>query len=566
MDKLALLHELESQYAFPVSDRRMVIRLRTKKDDGYEKIQVLFNNKYTFPQEQRSQDMELCYCDGDFDYYETTLALEDSRLAYVFRFVNAGKTYFYSESGLSETYDFKTSYFDFFQLSYINDADILKEPSWVKSAVFYEIFIDRFYYADKEKDRSYITLPWGKIPTNHDFAGGDIRGIIEKLDYLEDLGINALYLTPIFRSDTNHKYDTIDYFEVDPQFGTMEDLKELVRKAHEKGIRIVLDAVFNHCSSKSKRFQDVLTNGKNSRYHDWFVIHGDKPDTKTVNYETFADCNYMPKINTSNEEVQDYLCSIGTYYIKEVGIDGWRLDVSDEVSHAFWRMFRLAIKKANPEAVLIGENWHNSYPFLMGDQLDSVMNYAFTKALYDCFVYGKLSAEGLSNKLNGLLMRNKGPANDMMLNLLDSHDTFRFYSLVKNDQDLLLQALAILFLYVGMPCLYYGTEIPLEGGYDPDCRRCFDWTALEKDTPYRDKLKELVALRKLPAIQEGKIRITAKDSFLKIRREDGKETYTLYVNLGKESKELLEKGKMVTGNGYKNNAVAKKGYVIIKGE
>ena len=223
---------------------------------------------------------------------------------------------------------------------------------WMRSAVFYQIFVERFRQGNEKKDTSYINMKWDEKPTPKSFAGGDLAGIIEKMDYLKELGINALYLTPVFRSISNHKYDIIDYFTVDPQFGTKEELRQLVKLAHENGIRVVLDAVFNHCSMEMQQFQDVLEKGRESRFYDWFIIDGDFPEPEKMNYECFAACNYMPKLNTANEEVQDFLLEIAIYWIREADIDGWRLDVSDEVSHGFWRRFRKAVKKENslPEA------------------------------------------------------------------------------------------------------------------------------------------------------------------------------------------------------------------------
>lgn len=192
-------------------------------------------------------------------------------------------------------------------------------------------------------------------------------------------------------------------------------------------MRIVLDAVFNHCSDELMQFQDVKEKGRASEYYDWFVIHGDKPDAEAKNYEMFASCEYMPKFNTSNPEVQEYLCNIGVYYISKYNIDGWRLDVSDEVSHDFWRKFRKAVKAVREDCIIIGENWHDASNYLKGDQYDSIMNYAFTKACLDYFATGRLKAAGMADKLNDLLARNTDTVNGMLLNLLDSHDTHRFF-------------------------------------------------------------------------------------------------------------------------------------------
>ena len=224
--------------------------------------------------------------------------------------------------------------------------------------------------------------------------------------------------------------------------------------AHEKNIRVVLDAVFNHCSMEMKQFQDVLEKGKASPYYHWFLIDGDFPDPEKMNYECFAACNYMPKLNTANEEVQNFLLEVATYWIREADIDGWRLDVSDEVSHEFWRKFRKAVKEEKSDSVIIGENWHDAYAYLMGDQYDSIMNYAFTKASLDYFAKGVFSAKQMAEKLSSNLMRNTEPVNCMMLNLLDSHDTHRFYTEVNRDKAKVLAAIALEMIFPGAPCIY----------------------------------------------------------------------------------------------------------------
>lgn len=274
MNKCALLHIVDSSYCFPVSENEIVLRLRTAKDD-IVRAQVIYESKYVIGQTQKRAEMKKLYVTEPYDFYEVKLTLEDTRLAYVFYVDDGTERYFISEDGATETYDFSIGYYNFFQYPYINEADITECVPWMKSAVFYQIFVDRFHRGDFRKDASYINCKWGDIPTPKSFAGGDIKGIIEKLDYIRSLGCNAIYLTPIFSSISNHKYDISDYYQVDPQFGTNADLKELVRTAHRKGTRIVLDAVFNHCSDRMMQFQDVIKKGKKSRYFDWFVIKGD---------------------------------------------------------------------------------------------------------------------------------------------------------------------------------------------------------------------------------------------------------------------------------------------------
>lgn len=523
MNKEAILHIPKSQYAFAYNQKELRIRLRAAKDD-LDKVEIIYAVKYNWLTDRKSKQMQKSYSDALYDYYMVTLDVPDSRIGYIFLLQSGEEKYYYSEEGLTIEYNHDKSYYNFFQYPYINETDLHKKVDWCDRAIFYQIFVDRFHMGSCSKDRNYIDKDWGELPKPKGFYGGDLPGITEKLDYLQDLGINSIYLTPIFQSPSNHKYDTIDYEEVDAMFGTNRDLKELVESAHKRGIKILLDAVFNHCSCLCKQFQDVLRKGKKSVYYDWFIIRGDRPVLEQMNYECFAACNYMPKWNTNNPEVQKFLLHIATKWIKEYGIDGWRLDVADEVSHDFWRQFRKAVKAAKPDALIVGENWHDSRPWLEGDQFDSIMNYSFTKACLDYFAYEKYSAQRFCERLSEILMRNTDQVNEMMLNLLDSHDTERFLTNVGENADKLKCALAVLFFFVGMPCIYYGTEIGTAGGYDPDSRRTFDWDKTHWNMDIYNTVKDLIRLRKEQI--GGGIRIYAQNDLLVIERG----TLSLIVN------------------------------------
>ena len=518
MIEQAIYHKPETEYGYAKDGKTFCLRIRTARQD-YPKITVVYGGKYDFWETQYRKEMTLSYRDRLYNYYTLEIQPKDIRFVYVFELRQDKEVFYYSEDGLTDTYDFKLNFYNAFQIAYINDSDVHKSVSWMQNACFYQIFIDRFFQGDYDKDTDYINLPWGQIPNPKSFAGGDLKGIQKKLPYLQELGINALYLTPIFKSISNHKYDIQDYFTVDAMFGSNEDFTALVDAAHAKGIRVVIDAVFNHVSDQCCQFQDVLKNGKKSKYFDWFIIHGDEVDQETVNYEIFSICHYMPKWNTSNPEVQDFLISIAVHWIKEYHIDGWRLDVSDEVSHHFWRRFRDAVKAANPECAIIGENWHNANSYLQGDQYDSIMNYAFTKACLDFFAFDALDAAGFADKLNELLMRNTETVNAMMLNLLDSHDTHRFFTQVGENKAKLESALAVLYLFVGAPCIYYGTEIALPGGYDPDCRRTMDWEqAAERDGTWK-LIRKLANLKKNePALHGHQIKAYAQGNVFCLER------------------------------------------------
>ena len=504
----------------PDADQQVTLRFRTARGDVDSVYYVENGQKTEIPLWKVSSDQQ-------FDYYERRILVDTVPVGYYFHVVKGRDFCYYNRLGAVDMVQ------DCFNFRITPGFHV---PDWAKGAVIYQIFVDRFFCGNTKKDRSYINMEWGALPTPKSFAGGDLCGIIEKLDYLKDLGITAIYLTPIFRSISNHKYDTMDYMQIDPQFGTKEEFGELVRMAHAHGIRIVLDAVFNHCSMQMQQFCDVMEKGAESPYYDWFLIDGAYPVPSRANYECFAECTYMPKLDTANREVQEYLIGIACYWIREYGIDGWRLDVSDEVSHVFWRRFREAVKKEKADAVIIGENWHDAYPYLRGDQYDSIMNYAFTKACLDYFARKTFDAKQMAEKLSSNLMRNMEPVNRMMLNLLDSHDTHRFYSEVGENPDRLLAALALEMVFPGAPCIYYGTEICTPGGYDPDSRRCFDWEKVHTDTDVRKKLTELTHIRSCTAITDGNVELAAENGMLCVRRKTGGEGVSLYINMTEEQR------------------------------
>lgn len=565
MNGAGILHIPDSRYCFAIGTKDLVIRIRLAKEDKNTKVSLIYGKKYDYHLRRQSKELSISYEDQTFVYFETTLCLNDTRLAYIFCLEDKKETFYFSEDGLTKEYDFDEGFYNFFQMPYINQADVFPSLSWMKEAIFYQIFVDRFAQGDFKKDQSYITMQWGDAPTPKNFAGGDLLGILEHLDYLSDLGVTALYLTPIFQSPSNHKYDTVNYYKIDEQFGSKEHLKLLIEAAHQKGIRIILDAVFNHCSVLSKEFTDVLRKGRKSKYYDWFLIEGDFPDVEEVNYECFASCHYMPKWNTSNPAVQEHLIQIGLYWIGEFDIDGWRLDVSDEVSHQFWRKFRIAVKNEKKDCVLIGENWHDAYPYLMGDQYDSIMNYAFTKACLDCFATERFSAEGMSDQLNHILMRNMEQVNQMNLNLLDSHDTHRIFTQLGKSKEKLLAALSLTFVFPGVPCLYYGTEICMEGGYDPDSRRTFDWNKENWDNAVLEKIKALTFLKRDKRIQDGKVKIYSKGHLLIIERILNNDKLVFYLNLGNQPQEIQLGEKVLIENELKNyNLLMPYGFVLFE--
>lgn len=536
MNKEALSHIPKSNYAYAYKENELHIRLRTAKND-MDQVYLVFGVKYDWQNKQK-HPMKKILTDEYFDYYQYNIIQEDSRIGYYFELYSGNERVCYTEAGLVDEFNDTLAYCYFFQYPFINSVDVHKEPEWVKEAVFYSIFVERFYNGNVENSPANLDN-WDDNPKPTSFLGGDLQGIIDQLDYLYDLGINGLYLTPIFESPSNHKYDIVNYYEIDPYFGDKKTLKELVEKAHARGIKIVLDAVFNHCSSYFPPFMDAVRKGKASEYFDWFYIDENSLQQETPSYKMFGYVTSMPKMKTSNPALKKYLLDAVRYWTTEFGIDGWRLDVSDEIDHQFWRDFRAVVKSINKEAIIIGENWHDALPWLMGDQFDSVMNYSVTKLCIDYFAQNNITSKRFEEKLSSVLIRYPDQVNEAMLNLLDSHDTERFLTTCKEDTKALKNAAAFLFGYIGIPCTYYGTEIGMDGNYDPGCRKGFDWNKEQWDMELYQYYKKLIKIRKEePALKYGSIEFKSTDQVFIMKRSFEKQKIYVLINTTKQNQEI----------------------------
>jgi cyclomaltodextrinase len=346
-------------------------------------------------------------------------------------------------------------------------------PDWVKDSIFYQIFPDRFYNGDKSTELTMIEQ-WGNPPTRENFFGGDLQGIQEKLVYLQELGINGVYLNPIFKGRTNHKYDTEDYFNIDPSFGNNELFTKLSLEIHKRSMHLILDGVFNHCGEQFRPFKNVKKFGEKSKYSQWFNIISYPITDNPLNYYTCAGCTYLPKFNHENPDVRKYLYRVAIHWIKKGFIDGWRLDCVQKVPKSFWQDFRKKVKKANDQAYLIGELWYDPATWLQGDTFDGVTNYLLRELIINYFSKGVLDAEDFSYEVTSLLRRLDNSAFSMF-NLLGCHDTPRIFTVFGGDINRLLMAIVFQFTFVGVPLIYYGDEIGIAGEEDPDCRRTMIW-------------------------------------------------------------------------------------------
>ena len=516
MNTLAVVHRGRDGDCFPLDPCTFRIRISVARDD-FDRIELCYAmNKYRWDQERKTVPLIKVNTDRERDYYQADISGRDTRLAYIFLLYQGEDLFFFSEEGLSRQYAFEYGHYTYFQYPFIHACDVHRVVSWADTAVMYQIFPERFACGLGGKD--YVNTPWDARPAPKSFYGGDLAGIEQHLGYLQDLGVNCVYLTPVHPSPSNHKYDVTDYETVDAAFGGEIAFRSLIKAVHSRGMRLMLDGVFNHCSERFGPFQDVLCKGKDSVYRHWFLIDGECINQARTNYRMFGSVPYMPKLNTGHPEVIEHFCAIGARWVRDYHIDGWRLDVMDEISDAFIRSFRVAVKRENPDALILGEAWHQSGHWLKGDQLDGVMNYALTKALMDCLANRTLDAQGLAERLIRIQAGIPPNSARMMMNLIGSHDTHRFLTLVKGDKRLMKLALCILFFYVGIPCVYYGDEVGMEGGYDPDCRRGFPWDERRWDHSLRALVQTLCRLRTDGCLAGDEISIRADGHILRITR------------------------------------------------
>ncbi|MFN8420542.1 MAG: alpha-amylase family glycosyl hydrolase [Anaerolineae bacterium] len=375
-------------------------------------------------------------------------------------------------------------------------------PAWVADSIFYQIFPERFANGDPSNDPAGV-VSWESTPTRENFFGGDLQGILDRLPYLEQLGINAIYMTPVFKARSNHKYDTCDYMTVDPAFGSNELLGKLIDSAHNRGIRIVLDAVFNHCGDGFWAFEDVAQRGKQSPYWDWFMVRDYPLQMNPPSYQTCGGAAFLPKLNTRNLEVQDYLLKVAAYWISEYGIDGWRLDVPWKADFDFWRRFRDVVKGIDPQSYIVGEFWRDAREWLAGDTCDAVMNYPLRDTILDFSARDSMDGEDFAYEVNRL-QKVYGNAASVQLNLLGSHDTARILTVCREDVGRTQIAATALFTTIGVPMVYYGDEIGMTGENDPDCRKPMQWDSAKWNPTLTDTFRRLIKARKQhPALVSG---------------------------------------------------------------
>ena len=485
IDRKGILHIPNSNYAYAPDEQHFCVRIRTSKGNLtactlYYADRVCQTTPITFSAIQ----MEEVATDREFTYYEVCFPTPYSRVCYYFKLETTDEWSYYYSGIYTQTLAVITiggrildSRSEYYQYPAILRTELAQVPEWLKKACVYNIFPDSFadgtiHLAGKAKK---ARLDGGRISQSN--LGGTIRGITENLNYIRNLGCNCIYLNPIFTASSYHKYDTIDYYHIDPCFGTNEDLHHLVEEAHKRDMRVILDGVFNHCGNEFFAFRDVVQNGKDSAYYHWFydIQLPIRVENNAPNYTCFAYVPEMPKLNTANPEVQQYFADVCRYWVGKYKIDGWRLDVANEVSKDFWRTFKRAAREVNPDCVLIGEVWENAQDWLKYDLFDSTMDYDFRRHCRDFFALHTIDAAEFDARITDLRMRYPEPYWRAQLNLLDSHDVARFLSLCQGNIDRFKQAIVFQMLFPGVPSVFYGDELGIPGLQESEYRSPMPW-------------------------------------------------------------------------------------------
>ena len=534
MQSLPFIYHGQSSDWLVREGNTLLVTLITDKAMTYSKVML----RHEPDNEEYLIEMVLSHSDKYLNYWTASFELNHDRdvTHYVFKLLTKQGQFWLAGNGVTRRIPAKESHFKY------NACH--QPPEWVHQQVFYQIFPDRFCngkpdisvkqdeYLVSGGTKAVVAKQWGEpVDTKHgyggcEFYGGDLYGVEEKLDYLQQLGVTALYLNPIFTAPSNHKYDCADYLQIDPHLGTNDHFAQLCDNLHQRGMKVMLDAVFNHTSTEHPWFNlqglqptSGAYQSPQSPYRDYYFFDGD-----SHHYIGWKGIQSLPVLNFENQQVRDYIYQSEDSVIKRwlkppYQIDGWRFDVIHMLGEGegaknnahYVKAFRQAAKQVNPDCYVLGEHFFEASQWLQGDQEDGAMNYyGFAHPVRALLARLDISFDPIEISVNDFVTwqaeaRAKLPWQNQLaqLNQLDSHDTARFLELVKHQPELFKIATSMLFSYVGTPCIYYGTEIGMLGSHDPDNRRTMDWDAVEH-SDYLPWLQQLIKIRKQsPALYKG---------------------------------------------------------------
>lgn len=575
MNFASVFHQTSQQMCYPLNENELMINLKTGYDvDG---VYLCFNDPYMANKDGWIYDRIKVITKKKLQHHlwwSVVVQPQFKRAKYYFELISNNQKYYYFEDGFITEDELKNEkkLLQYFIFPWMNKSDINLAPSWPQDIVWYQIFPDRFYRSENSEVDTSLSLWREGSVSNEERFGGNLLGIVDKIPYLKKLGFNGIYLNPIMEAGTNHKYDTKNYHKIDPAFGSNEDFKHLVQIAHKNGIKIMVDAVFNHSGTEFEPWLDVLKNGQNSKFADWFMINNwdnlkSQKYTTDGNYYSFAFTGLMPKLNTNNPEVIEYFCTICRDWILEFDIDAIRFDVGNEISHKFLKVLRENLLTLKPDIYLLGEIWHNSISWLLGDEYDAVMNYPLLSGINDFYINKFKTKHDFECMINHCYTMYMNQTNKILFNLLDSHDTMRLINRV-NDLNIFYQQLTILLTVPGSPSIYYGTEIALEGENDPDCRRLIPWSKLD-DPNYCfliNQLKNLLSIRHQYLATKSLNFIFSnnykQDRVIEYIKKAGNQEICVLLNCSDEDVSVNDNDQILFACNYKDGILAKNGTLI----
>lgn len=534
MEKSAIIFEKNRDYIYHLQDDIYEVKILTKRDD-IESVEFLYNDKY-FNKDGHllvpSTSLILLkkYITNYHDVFMGRFCFTGVAMSFYFRLkdkkgqvINYGAYHFFNDIfNVNNMFD---------AVPYLLKADTFKFPKWSVGGKIYQIFVERFAPTNE------YSKNWFE-PTNYfSKLNGTLKGITKNLGYIKNLGMDAIYMTPIFKSPTNHKYDVEDYYTIDSNFGNRDDLLLLVEKAHELDLKVIIDLVFNHTSTKFFAFQDLLLNQEKSQYKDWYIV-SEYPVKIEENpkYKCFSRVKEMPKLNTANEEVQNYLIDVTLNYIQYFKIDGIRMDVADEIDLTFLRRLRKKVKSYNENIMIYGEIWFDSASYLQGDIFDSVMNYQFYSNVFS-LINHEITADEFGDNIDIMYSRVHLDVQNELLNLISSHDTERACSRLNYRYDLLKIAFSLMYLMKGSLMIYYGEEKCLGGCGSEDNRRGMIFKENDVITPLVRNLSEIKEIASFKRGDYHRILLENKN-ILMFDRYVTDEKYRVVLNMGNDNFEL----------------------------
>lgn len=462
--------------------------------------------------------------DSLLEIREAEIPLQQGSVSYTFEVKDGSKTLVLGADGVGSRKSFTKN------PSSLKGSEV---PSWTAGTVLYQIFADRFANGSKSNDPEGVEA-WDAEPKYFNWFGGDIAGVRAKQGYLKDLGIGAIYFNPVFYGPSNHRYETTDYQKIDWRFGTNQEFAQLTKELKAKGIRTILDGVFNHTSTDFPAFADLKEKGPNSQFRDWYFVQNFPIELgRNPNYMAWNGFGSMPKVNLENPEARESMLSVVDFWNKNADIAGWRLDVANEVSMDFWRAFRTRVKSLDSNKWIVGEHWGEGSEWLKGDQWDSQMGYEFRQAAINWIAKGTWTAKQASDHLFKVFYSYRPQVSHNLMNLLGSHDTPRFLNECGGDEKLAALGAVLLMTWPGSPSIYYGDEIAMEGGQDPLNRKGMEWDKAVPNNQMLQHYQKLIALRNsIPALKSGEPKplTLASESVLGFSRIEGDSRSLVLLN------------------------------------